>query len=300
MLLQGELMHARQIPTRSLVALLLCLLSVRISVAEETSPRTEIEKLGGSVLSIGDQYEVDFHLRGRELTDVGLVHVADLKTVIWLNLRGTHGTDEGLRHLRGLDQLRALHLEETAVGDEGIAHLSSLPNLEYLNLYGTNVTDQGLKSLASVRSLKRLYVWKTEVTDDGVAQLAKALPELRIEQGVDLSKLPAVFPQEEAKPKPKVALEWVPVTNRSAAPERSESGINSQILFENKSKQTVKLYWISYGAGELKLYGTLAPGATREQNSYASNAWLVTDENDQPLGYFIVKEDDSHAVVPAT
>jgi hypothetical protein len=59
------------------------------------------------------------------------------------------------------------------------------------------------------------------------------------------------------------------------------------------------LYWVGYGNGALKLYGTIAPGATRPQNSYSRNAWLIADEDDQPLGYFVVEPDDSLAVIPA-
>ena len=278
-------------------AVLFCVASAQALADEQAI--AQIKRLGGSVITIGEEYEVDFHLRGRELNDAGLVHVAALKNVIWLNLRGTQVTDAGMEHLRQLDRLRALHLEETSVDDEGVAHLASLPKLEYLNLYGTKITDRGLDSLARAKNLRRLYIWRTDVTDAGIARLEKALPELRIEKGVDLSKLPATFPKEALQPQPKVALDWVAVTNRSDAPERSENGINCQILFENKRKQPVKLYWIMYGNGDLKLYGTIAPGGTREQNSYARNAWLVTDGNDQPLGYFVVKEDDSRAVIPA-
>ena len=70
------------------------------------------------------------------------------------------------------------------------------------------------------------------------------------------------------------------------------------MLFENKTKQTIKLYWITYGNGELKLYGTIAAGASRPQNTYSRNAWLITDESDQPLGYFVALEDDARAVIP--
>ena len=100
-------------------------------------------------------------------------------------------------------------------------------------------------------------------------------------------------------PKPKVSLKWIAVSERVQAPKRSENGINCQILFENRSPRPVKLQWISYGDGGLKFYATLAPGATRQQNSYSRNVWLITDENDQPLGYFVVEEDDSHAVIPS-
>ena len=71
-----------------------------------------------------------------------------------------------------------------------------------------------------------------------------------------------------------------------------------EVVFENQSAQRIKLYWVSY-AGPLKLYATLDPGATRRQNSYTDNTWLITDERDQPLGYFIIVEpEDCLAVIP--
>ncbi|MEO1995004.1 MAG: hypothetical protein ABGZ17_06980, partial [Planctomycetaceae bacterium] len=249
--------------------------------AEIAAAESEVKRLGGSVRYKGQQMEVDFHLRGRGLTDDGLAHLARLKNITWLNLKDTKITGAGLAHLQGLDKLRWLHLEQTQVGDAGMQHLAGLPNLEYLNLYATNITDNALAQLAQCKHLRRLYVWQTRVTDLGVARLQKKLPKLKIVRGLDLSKLSARDPTEAEKPKPKVSLKWEVVSSRAEAPPRSENGINCQILFENKSARPVKLYWISYGNGELKLYATLPPGATRQQNSYVRNVWLVTDKSDQ-------------------
>ena len=265
---------------------------------EVTEAISAIRKLGGSVRSVGKEWEVDFHLRGRRLTDKDLSHVAVLKDVAWLNVSKTRVTSAGLVHLKRLDKLRWLHLEMTGIGDKGMEHVAGLPRLEYLNLYATKVTDKSLEKLAKCKKLKRLYVWRTGVTDAGVARLRKSRTGIRIVKGLDLDKLASVFPSEVEKPKSRVSLKWVAVTSRDEAPLRSENGINCEILFENKSKRPVKLFWISYGKGELKFYARLAPGAIRKQNSYSKNAWLVTDDSDQPLGYFVVKQDDSRAVIP--
>lgn len=278
-------------------ALHLCV-SSRASAVESIDALAAIKSIGGAVRNTDEGREVDFHLRGRALGDEELVHVAALKNVVSLNLMNTKITGAGLVHLKGLEKLRWLHLEKTEVGDEGIEHLAGLVNLEYLNLYATNITDKALEKLTGLKNLRRLYVWQTAVTDMGVARLEELLPNLKIVRGVDLSKLAATFPVEAEKPKPKVSLKWVAVSSRSEAPAKSENGINVQILFENRSEIPVKLYWISYGNGQLKLYATLAPGATRQQNSYSRNAWLITDESDQPLGFFVVEPDDSHAVIP--
>ena len=266
---------------------------------DTTAAVAQIEKLGGTATLIDGQWEVDFHLRGRELTDDQLAPVAALKNVAWLNLKQTKVTSAGLHHLNSFTNLRSLHLEETEVGDDGVSQLAGLPRLEYLNLYGTNVTDQALDALARCKSLKRLYVWQTDVTDEGVAKLEGELPELRVVRGVYLAKLAAEFPPEEEQPKPKLMLKWVAVSSRGDAPRRSENGINCQVYFENQSARPVRLHWISYGNGELKLYHTLAPGEAKQQNSYSRNSWLVTDESDQPLGYFVCEEDDAMAIIPA-
>ena len=295
--MRGMLRWAARARVTFLLLVTLAALPDAASANEKPSAVAEIEKLGGLVIQIGDEWEVDFHLQGRALTDEDLVHVAALKNVTWLNLKHTKVTSAGLVHLRELVRLRSLHLEETAVSDEGMEHIASLPKLEYLNLYGTQVTDKSLQTLARAKQLRRLYIWRTKVTDAGVTALADKLPTLKIVGGVDLSKLPADFPAETEEAKPKLSLEWVAVTRREDAPARSENGINCRVWFENNLKTPVKLYWISYGDGALKLYATLAAGATREQNTYARNAWLITDERDQPLGYFVAEENDALAVI---
>lgn len=256
-----------------------------------------IEKIGGTVRPLGGGWEIEFHLRGRSLTDAGLIHVAAIGNVISLNLRDTKITGAGLSHLQNLTGLRWLHLERTAVDDEGIVYLTGMINLEYLNLYGTKVSDKGLDHLAELKQLRSLYVWKTDVTDAGVEKLASALPTLQIVRGVDLSKLVVAAAIVEEKFEPKLELKWVAATDRADVPKRSLNGINTKILFENKSKQPVKLYWVGYN-GQLRQYAELAAGETREQNSYSKNIWLITDLNDQPLGYFMVLEDESRAVIP--
>ena len=109
------------------------------SKAADLAVLDAIKKSGGLVLphpGKAEQWEVEFHLRGRELTDEGLRRVAALKNVVVLNLRDTQITSAGLVHLKGLGTLRRLHLERTRVDDEGIGNLTGLGDLEYLNLYG--------------------------------------------------------------------------------------------------------------------------------------------------------------------
>lgn len=264
----------------------------------ETQAVAAIEKLGGTVRPARDGagLDVELQLRGRRVTDEGLAHLAALRNVVSLNLRGTAITNTGLARLKGMTTLRRLHLERTAVGDSGVAHLAGLVNLEYLNLYGTRITDTSLDHLKRLRRLRRLYVWRTRVTDAGVARLRKALPELRIVRGVDLSTLPEYVDDKIDVPKPTETLKWNPIADAREAP-RSRNGLNTLVFFENRSGHPVKLYWVSYG-GQLKLYAILAAGATRQQNSYSRNTWLITDEREKALGFFIVGTEVSRAVIP--
>jgi len=284
-------------PAIPILLLVVASFDSRLQAGQPADALAAIKKLGGSVRLLRDnanEWEVEFHLQGRELTDKGLTHVAALNNVVSLNLRDTKITGAGLVHLKNLTTLRSLHLERTKVGDDGIENLAGLVNLEYLNLYGTNVTDKSLEHLTRLKKLNRLYVWETKVTDAGVAKLAKALPESRIVRGVDLAKLPATTIKTASKAP--VLQKWIAASDEK--PPKSKLGVNISVVFENKTSIPVKLFWISYG-GELKQYGELAPGAMRRQNSYSLATWLITDGNDTPLGYFITTADqEALAVIP--
>ena len=255
-----------------------------------------IEKAGGVVRLLvegQDDLEVAFHLSGRELTDRDLQPLAALKNVTELNLKGAQIQGPGLVHLKNLSQLKRLHLEQTQVGDEGVAHLEGLANLEYLNLYGAPISDQGLQHLAGLKRLRRLYLWQTKTTAEGRAKLQKALPELEIIGGVDLSKLPKANPAHSVE-KDRVALKW---TAAKVDPPQSQTGSNMRVLFENKSGRPVKVYWMSY-EGERVLYAQLPAGGSHDQNTYSRAIWLIADANDKPLGYFTTGAEDAKAVIP--
>jgi len=255
-----------------------------------------IKKSGGLVLPApgkDDIWEVEFHLRGRDLNDAGLANVAALKSVVSLNLRDTQITSAGLVHLKGLTQLRRLHLERTKVDDNGIENLIDLSNLEYLNLYATKITDKSLDSLAGLKNLRQLYLWQTDVTDEGVDKLKKVLPELKIVRGVDLSK---VVPVKKPESKPMEKLKWI-AAKGDVKPPKSKPGSFTVLTFENKRSHRIKLYWVDYG-GSLKLYGEIDSGGTRQQNTYSDAVWLVTDEKDKPLGYFMSGQKMALATIP--
>ena len=281
--------------------ILLSLLLIILVPSAESADKSligAIEKSGGLVLpwpGETESWEVEFHLRGRELTNEGLINVAALKTVIALNLRDTQITGPGLTHLKGLSKLKRLHLERTKIDDSGINHLAGLHNLEYLNLYGTKITDKALDQLIGLKNLKQLYVWQTEVTDAGVDKLKETLPNLKVIRGVDLSKIVIVKKTEPKKPEEN--LKWMPESGSVKPPSKSKPGSFTIVTFQNKRNINIKLYWIDYG-GSKKLYGEIAKGEERKQNTYSDAVWLVTDDKDKPLGYFVAGTKEALAVIP--
>ena len=103
---------------QSLVKLLLCGISllcafVSSTSAEEPVTPDTIKKLGGLALPYrGGGWEVEFHLRGRFITNNdSLKSLPGLGEVRSLNLRDTQVTDAGMAHLKKLAQLRRLHTQ---------------------------------------------------------------------------------------------------------------------------------------------------------------------------------------------
>ena len=156
---------------------------------EETASIGKLKEAGGLVLEIAQndkRLDIGLHLATAKVTDAHLEQVKALgPKVAILNLRGTEVTDAGLAHLAGLTGLVKLHLEKTKVTDAGLEHLKGLENLESLNLYGTEVTDAGLAHLEGLKKLKKLYLWQTKVTDEGVNKLKTAVPTVDIVRGLD-------------------------------------------------------------------------------------------------------------------
>ena len=268
-----------------------------LSHADDQVAIDSIKKNGGLVLpSPGreNQWDIQFQLRGRDLTDDGLADVARLGNVVELNLRDTKITSAGLVHLKGLAKLTRLHLERTNVGDEGIANLTKLTTLEYLNLYGTKITDKSLDHLAGLKNLRQLYVWQTDVTDAGIAKFKKALPAVSVVKGIDLS---TIIPVAKEEPKPENDLKWLPEGGDEKPPAKSVTGEFIFVRFINERDKPVKLFWIDYG-GKPKLYGVIEPGDQRRQSTYEGAVWMLADERDKPLGYFVTGREFARAIIP--
>jgi len=105
-----------------------------------------------------------------------------------------------------------------------------------------------------------------------------------------------VWIKSKAEAVPKGPLEWIPASKEEAT--ASLPGVATTVTFKNESGRRVKVYWVSY-KGERQQYGDeLQPGATFKQTTYSNATWLITDENNKPLGHFISGPYDATAVIP--
>ena len=64
----------------------------------------------------------------------------------------------------------------------------------------------------------------------------------------------------------------------------------------NHRSEPVKVFWVN-SEGESVPYGELAPGARREQHTYAGHVWLITSRAGERLGVFEAAEKSTEAVI---
>ena len=94
-----------------------------------------------------------------DVTDQGLAHIAELKSLKRLYLRDCPAiTGEGMVHLSVLPELEELDMFKSPIGDEGVKHLAKVPRLRMLRLGDMAMTDEALLSLRSAPSLRVLNV----------------------------------------------------------------------------------------------------------------------------------------------
>ena len=179
------------------------LLQLRSLAVSEYGRKRRITNTGMRHLGRLRHLETLYLARCDGITDVGVGHLAKLPHLQTLRLPSSI-TDKGLFHLRQTKSLSSLSIRLSRVTDRGVAHLSQLPRLRVLDLAGTlHLTDDGLRALAKVVSLEELYVnglrnkpWKPEhsgmllryspvpltapqLTDKGVTMISR-MPALRV------------------------------------------------------------------------------------------------------------------------
>ncbi|MGP0594192.1 leucine-rich repeat domain-containing protein [Nitrospira sp. T9] len=71
-------------------------------------------------------------LRGNQIGEAGVKHLARLSNLTTLQLGGNQIGEAGVKHLAGLTNLTTLHLGSNQIGAAGVKHLAGLSNLTTL------------------------------------------------------------------------------------------------------------------------------------------------------------------------
>ena len=112
------------------------------------------------------------NLSGSYVTDAGLEHLQNLRTLEELNLQGSFRvSDDGLRNLKALTGLRKLNLGNIAITSAGLKHLQGLTQLRSLILEGCPRSSDGLKYLTGMSQLEELKLDENPITDAGLQHL---------------------------------------------------------------------------------------------------------------------------------
>ncbi len=84
-----------------------------------------------------------------------------------------------------------------------------------------------------------------------------------------------------------ILLAWAPSAPAEKKHPAEEQGVKSTdsdvettIKFVNKSKQTIKVYWLDYDGARVTRQTVKAGDSYEVATTYLTHPWLVTDEND--------------------
>ena len=82
---------------------------------------------------------------------------------------------------------------------------------------------------------------------------------------------------------------------RAPHPSR-DSATDTEVTFENRLDETVRLFWIDSGNGRVP-YGTLRPGEKHTQHTFAGHVWLVTGMNTNTIAVFEAEDTSASAII---
>ncbi len=123
----------------------------------------------------------------------------------------------------------------------------------------------------------------------------------RPEHHARLKELQAIAPKEfaaQVAPKDESLphLKWR-LINDETAPASKPGGNPFDVVFINRSKSAVVLHWMA-PSEKPKPFSGIEPGKRNRQQARPGAVWLITDESNKPLGYFIVGDRASRVAIP--
>jgi repressor of nif and glnA expression len=113
------------------------------------------------------------------VNDAGLAAISRLKNLEVLVANGAKRvTDDGLAHLAEMKSLQALGLRGTKITTIGVRHLARAESIERLDLRDTRVDDDALEHLSQIKTLRELCVRNTLMSDQATNELESSIPKL--------------------------------------------------------------------------------------------------------------------------
>lgn len=167
---------------------------------------------------------------------------------------------------------------------------TSLTHLNKPSSYGMSTKDwrylhysNGDEELYNIKSDP--FEWTNLATSQ---KHAKKLAELR-------ALAPQKFaPFEEPSLKALPSLKW----RRGSGPASKPDGGSFPVIFVNRRKQTVELFWKT-PKGKRQSYGIIKPGKTKSQQSRPGAAWEIAQtESGKTLGHCIVGDRKAKLIIP--
>jgi dipeptidyl-peptidase 4 len=116
------------------------------------------------------------------------------------------------------------------------------------------------------------WIWHLQESRLGEANASGAAPT-----SSESNRLPA-----EARPRPS-----------------TRTGAETQISFVNELREPVEVFWLDDQGGR-QSYGTVNPGATRDQHTFSGHVWLVANQGGETLGVFAATDTAGVAVLDGT
>jgi dipeptidyl-peptidase 4 len=101
-------------------------------------------------------------------------------------------------------------------------------------------------------------------------------------------------------------LERAPVEARKEAANTGETprasrrtGSDTSLTFINRTASEVEIFWLSTDGNRVS-YGKLAPGAQREQHTFAGHAWVAVDASGKTVASFEATERGTDAIISSS
>jgi eukaryotic-like serine/threonine-protein kinase len=131
------------------------------------------------------------YLDNSKITDAALPLLRRLEQLELLDVGGTMVTDVGIDSVIYMESLNELVLHATKVTDRSMIGIGRMKNLEVLSFWKTSISDVGLDRLHKLTKLKQVYARSSQITKDGLARFHQAIPNCKIEHGIEDSPVPA-------------------------------------------------------------------------------------------------------------